>query len=83
MPQAEDDDRVGEVAAARPRLLSIEEQLQVKQIKDLEQEFLSCLDRLAKQKGGSTRALSLARTNMQQARMWALEEVWGDSRPSG
>lgn len=70
-----DDDRIGEIPFLTSRVLSAEERLQLNQIRELELEFLSCLDRLAKQKGGHTRCLSLAKTNMQQARMWAVEEI--------
>lgn len=75
MAVQEDDDRVGEVPSARSRPLSIEERLQVKQIQDLERELLSCLDRVAKARGGNTRSLSIARTEIQTGVMWALREL--------
>lgn len=75
MARQEEDDRVAEVVSERSRVLSIEERLQVGQIQDLEQELLSCLDRVAKQKGGNTRYLSIARTEIQTGVMWALREL--------
>lgn len=74
----EHDDRVGEVSAVRSRHFSAEERLQINQFKDLESELLSCLDRLAQQKGGGTRNLSIARTEIQTGIMWALREITGD-----
>jgi hypothetical protein len=72
---AKNDQRVGPTNYLSDRVFSDEESLQINELTGLEAEFLSCLDRLAKQKGNNTRCLSLARTNMQQARMWAVEEI--------
>jgi hypothetical protein len=71
------DERVGPTNFLADRVFSAEESLQINQFMNLEVEFVACLDRIAKQKGVNTRCLSLARTNMQQARMWALEEIIG------
>lgn len=71
------DERVGPTNFLANKVFSSEESLQINQLMNLEAEFTACLDQLAKQKGGNTRCLSLARTNMQQARMWALEEIIG------
>lgn len=78
MPAQEDDDRVGEVPSLKSRPLSIEERIQLKQILDLEQEFISCLERIAKQRGGSTRNLSIAKTEIQTGVMWARKELMGE-----
>jgi hypothetical protein len=73
------DDRVGITNFLADRVFSEEEKLQINQFIDLEADFISCLERLAKQKGGMTRCLATARTQMQQARMWAVEEVVGQA----
>jgi hypothetical protein len=78
MPAYEEDDRVGEVPAIKLRHFSAEERIQIGQLRDLEQEFVACLNRLVQQKGGNTRCLSLARTNIEQGVMWALREIVGD-----
>jgi hypothetical protein len=54
------------------RVLSQEEQLQVREFCDLSADFIALC-----QKTGKSRELSLAITNMQQARFWALEHVTG------
>jgi hypothetical protein len=74
---AAQDERVGPTNFLANRVFSAEQSLQITQLMNLETEFIACLDQLAKQKGGNTRCLSLARTNVQQARMWAIEEIIG------
>lgn len=74
----ENDDRVGEVPSIQPRHFSAEERLQINQIRELEREFISCLERLARQKGGNTRCLSIAKTEIQTGVMWALREITGE-----
>lgn len=73
------DDRVGPTNFLADRVFSAEESMQINEFTNLETEFIECLDRLAKQKGGNTRCLSLARTNLQQARMWVVEEILSSS----
>lgn len=68
------DGRVGGIAS-NGRHLSMEERLQIKQLNDLEQEFLLWLDRLAKQRGGNTRCLAIARTEIQTGVMWAVRDI--------
>jgi hypothetical protein len=79
MPAQEEDDRVGDIPSLKYRVLSIEERMQVHQIRELERELLLCLDRIAKQKGGNTRPLSIAKTEIQTGVMWALRELTEES----
>lgn len=72
------DERVGGSDSSEERVLSDEQRRQAREFRDLELQFIHCLDRLAKQKGSPTRCLALARTNVEQATMWALKEVTGD-----
>jgi|HubBroStandDraft_2_1064218.scaffolds.fasta_scaffold02440_12 hypothetical protein len=71
------DERIGNSSVLNDKVFSDEEKLQIKQFKDLEMEFISCLDRLIKQRGSNTRYLSISRTNLEQATMWAIRELTG------
>lgn len=71
----DEDDRVGGSPRFQLRHFSTEEILQINQLKELEEETLKILDAMAKIKGGNTRCLSLARTNVEQGIMWALKEI--------
>lgn len=53
--------------------LSFEQQLQMKEIRTWRDEFIDSCKRL-----GSSRELSLAITNMQQAAFWALTHIGGE-----
>lgn len=75
MPLIPKDDRVGITNFLADKVFSDEEKIQINSFMQLEEEFIQNLERLIKQRGGPTWCLSLARTNMQQARMWAVEEV--------
>lgn len=54
------------------RILSEEEKMQVKEIKDLGAEFIRLCDSIVK-----TRELSLAKTKMEEAVFWAVKSVTG------
>lgn len=55
------------------RTLSMEQRLQVKEIRDMTAEFLRACDRI-----GRSRELALAKTNAQQASFWAVEHITGE-----
>lgn len=64
------DDR--ERRTGTDRVLSMEQTMQLKELQDLAADFVTLC-----QKMGSSRDLSLAVTNMQQAEFWACRHVTG------
>ena len=66
-----DDDRTrNNVMRHEYRVLSDEEKMQMKLIKDLGLDFVQLLDRM-----GNSRELSIAKTNVEQAVMWAVKHL--------
>jgi len=61
---------VNNIVRHQYRVLNQEEKDQMVHIKDMGQEFLDYLDSI-----GSSRELSLAKTNLEQAVMWAVKDI--------
>lgn len=53
-----------------PRVLSSEQLMQVKELENLETDFVALCNKI-----GKSRELSLAITNMEQASMWAVRYI--------
>lgn len=65
------DDRIfNNVMRHEYRVLNDEEKAQMKRLKDIGAEFLAMCDSL-----GASRELSLAKTNAEQAVMWAVKHL--------
>ena len=74
MIDSTDDERVtNNIMRHEYKVLSEEEKLQMKTIKDLGLVFVECLDTI----GPPSRELSLAKTKMEEAVMWAVKHVTG------
>ena len=59
------------------RALSEAEKRQMKAVKDLGLDFYELLDRVADEGEGMTRELSLAKTKVEEAVMWAVKDITG------
>ena len=74
MLESTSDDRIANnVMRHEYRVLSEEEKLQMKGIKDLGLEFVNLCNEV-----GKSRELSLAITKIEEAVMWAVKHVTGD-----
>jgi hypothetical protein len=65
-----DERTVNNVVRHEYRVLTEEEKQQMKDIKDIGLAFIECFDAL-----GSSRELSLAKTKVEEAVMWAVKHV--------
>jgi len=70
MDSTDDKRTVNNVVRHEYRVLSEDEKAQMKRLKDLGLTFIEACDEI-----GSSRELSLAKTNAEQAVMWAVKHV--------
>lgn len=68
-----DDRTANNVVRHNYRILSEEEKLQLKEVKDIAADFISACTRT-----GRSRELSLAITRMEEATFWAVKHITGD-----
>ena len=73
---AEEDEKLRAIDFLPSRVLSDEDKVNINSIKSLESEFLLCLSRIEKAKGGS-RYLALARTSIEAGSLWAIRDITG------
>ena len=71
-PKRTDDAISGNVMRHKYRVLSIEEQHHMRMVKDLGATFYDFVDKI-----GNTRELSLAKTKIEEAVMWAVKHITG------
>lgn len=78
IPSGDDERTSNNILRHEYRVLSEEEKLQMKELKDLGVEFIECCRRI-----GKSRELSIAITKIEEAVMWGVKWVTGDKYPSG
>ena len=70
IPSTSDERTINNVMRHEYRVLSDEEKIQMRQIKDIGREFWEFVDRM-----GQTRELALAKTKIEEAVMWAVKHL--------
>lgn len=68
-----DDRTMNNVVRHEYRILSEEERMQMKEVKDIGADFIRLCDSI-----GKTRELSLAKTKMEEAVFWAVKSITGE-----